>query len=460
MPSIDRRRRRLVAALGGSLFTLGGCLGGESSPTATDTGTPTATLPSTPTESPDPTASDASTPPEQPDGWPRTFEGNVIVLDEDGDDLFGVVANEGTNTSEILSLDADGSTLWSTAFEANDHGQGPNEADEAGWEWSTWPTPEAIYLAAGVRDEWWAVRAFDRSDGTERWSFRTERQLAVRDVTGDALLVTGEEFFVPEHSHDTPEEPLTSHIYRIDRESGAETMLGSLKGVRAATAADGGAYALAGDELVALDDDGVRWRRSLLADGVGVWAAGSRLVTVAADGDRGQAVGFTPDGERQWEQRVPGANSTDTLFVDETLYVGGGTGVVAVRADGTLAWRDGHAGGWFIRDEATERTYTRSGRNAGAATAYGPDGERRWTFDPPSDNAWPDTVTDDAVLVTAITGGHANEPFYTMYAVDRDSGEGAELVSLDSIFSVESVGSRAYVAAGNQIHAYEPAPKR
>lgn len=280
--------------------------------------------------------------------------------------------------------------------------------------------------------------------------------LAVRDVTDDSLVVTSEEIFVPENTHDTAEEPLTSRIYLLDRADGDATEFGSAGGVRAATAVEGRPYVLSTDELVAFGPDGVRWRRLLAGEGVGLWSHGDRLLAIASDGDRCRVAGFSTDGERRWGMRAPDAQSADTLFADGTFYVGGGSGVLAIRPDGTVAWRDGRPAGWFIHDDATDRVYSRSGASADAATAYTAGGTHHWTFDPPSNNAWPTTATDDAVLVIAITGDHASESFYTIYAVDPESGEGSALVGLDTVFSVDSVGDTAYLAVGDEVHAYAP----
>lgn len=90
--------------------------------------------------------------------------------------------------------------------------------------------------------------------------------------------------------------------------------------------------------------------------------------------------------------------------------------------------------------------------------AYAPGGGHRWTFDPGTSDAWPATVTDDAVLVTAMTGEHASEPSYTVYALDPETGRGGALTQVETIFAAEPVGSRAYLAAGSKIHAFEPSP--
>ncbi|MFB6221078.1 MAG: hypothetical protein ABEH90_06530, partial [Halolamina sp.] len=401
-------------------------------------------------------------PPTQPADWPVTFGSNVVALDEDDGDLFAVLIDDTDMTGTLVSLAPDGTVNWDSEFPADEFGNGPDEADEAGWEWSTWVTTERVFLAAGIRHKSWTVRAFRRTTGDELWSFRKERQLAVRDVTPESLLVTAEEMFVPETTHDTPEEPLTSHVYLLDRETGDATRLGSLDGVRGGAATPDGAYLVTVNGVTAFDNAGgsesQRWQRPLSGEGIGVYTHNDRIVTLAKTEDRSEIVGFGPDSERRWQRQAPETHGSDSLFVDGVLYVGGGDGVVAVRADGTVAWRDDRPGGWFIYDDATGRVYTRSGVAADAAAAYGPDGDWRWTFDPDSKNAWPTTVTDQAVLATAITGDHASEPFYTVYAVDPETGDGSELVGLDTIFSVESVGNRAYFAAGRRIHAYEPAP--
>lgn len=457
MPSTDDvRRRRFLGSLGTALFALGGCLS-QRGPASTD-----------PTETPWTTTPDPATPTEeaaQPAGWPLDLDGNVLAVDADDGELFALVGGGSTTDSRLVALAADGSVRWSSAFEANEHGSGPDEPEVGDDGWSTWLTDDSVYLAAGVRHEWWAVRAFDRADGTERWSFRTDRRLRIHAVTDDSLLVTAEEIFVPEHSHDTPEEPLTSELYRLDRSSGEATALGTLGGVVAATVADGESYAIADGRLVALDGSGgQRWSYSLPGPGVELFPGPDGVVAVAKNsgltGGGNRVIGVGPDGERRWRHDVPEANQADVVLADDVVYVGGGEGVAAVRLDGTLAWRDDRPGGWPVVDSSTGWLYTRSGKRAASATAYAPGGGRRWTFEPGSRDAWPATVTDDAVLVTAITGEHASEPGYTVYAVDPETGRGGALTQLDTIFAAEPVGSRVYFAAGSEVHAFEPSPGR
>lgn len=460
MPSTNRtRRRQFLAALGGT-FLLGGCTGRPvGQPSDPDPATESTPTPHTTT--PDPRTPE--TPAPEPGNWPVSLDGNVLSVDAAGGNLFAVVGGGSEPDSRMVSLAADGSVRWATPFEADEHGRGPDEADEGDGGWGTWVTDETVYLASGMRDTRWTVRAFARADGSVRWSFDAERRLAIRAVSENALLVTGEEFFVPEHSHDTPEEPLTSEFHLLDRATGEPTALGRLQGVTAATLAGDEAYAIAGERVVALDGSGgIRWEYSLAGPGVELFSTPSGVAAVAEKsvsvGSGGRVVGVGADGDRQWRHDVPAAHGSDVLLADGTVYVCGGGGVAAVGLDGTVEWRDGRAGGWPVYDADTGRLYTRSGKGADAATAYGPEGGRRWTFAPPSNDAWPATVTDDAVLATAITADHADEPFTTMYAVDPETGEGGALVALDTIFATEPVGGRAYVAAGSDLHAFEPSP--
>ena len=452
------QRRRFLAGLGLSLFAVSGCVGRQA-PESSDPGTERTPTPHTTTPEPDP----SDTPAPEPDGWPVSFDGNVLSVDAAGEALFVVVGGGSESDSKAVALAPDGSVRWETPFEANEHGRGPDEPHEGDGGWGTWVAEDTVYLASGMRHEQWTVRAFARGDGSVRWSYEAERRLAIRDVTADSLLVTGEEIFVPEHSHDTPDDPLVSEVSVLDSETGEATALGSLDGVTAATFHNGDAYAIAGSQVVALDGaGGSRWRYGLPGEGTELHPTAEGVLAVAENdgltGGEGRVIGVSAGGERLWRHDVPTAHDTDVLFADGVLFAGGAAGVAAIRVDGTVAWRDDRAGGWPVYHDATDRLYTRSGRGAGAATAYGPDGNRRWTFDPPSNNAWAAGVTDDAVLATAITGDNADEPFYTMYAVDPETGEGGAMAELDSIFAVEPVGSRAYVAAGSDIHAFEPSP--
>lgn len=461
MPSTTPpQRRRVLATLGTALFGLAGCVDRQGSqPSESDPGTEATPTPHTTT----PETETAETPAPEPGELPVAFDGNVLSVDADSGQLFAVVGGGSGSDSKFVALDPDGTVRWKTSFEANEHGRGPDEPVEGDGGWGSWVTDGTVYLASGMRHEQWSVRAFAREDGSVRWSFDAERQLTIRAVTDDGLLVTGEEFFVPENSHDTPEDPLVSECYLLDRATGEATALGSFPGVTAAAWVNGDAYVAAEGRVVALDGSGgTRWEYSLAGPGTELFAGPDGPVAVTetsgVTGGGGRAVGLSSDGNRQWRHDVPASYPPDVLLVDGTIYAGGGGGVAAVSLDGTVEWRDSMAGGWPVYHAETGRLYTRSGKGQGGVTAYGPSGGRRWTFDPPANNAWPATVTDDAVLATAITGDHADEPFYTMYAVNPETGQGSLLIRLDTIFATEPVGSRAYVAAGSDLHAFEPSP--
>lgn len=453
----SRRAVLKVLAVSG-LIGLAGCSDGDepsSSPTGPPTSSPSPTATTDRTDSPTATATEAG----WVSAWVETFDGNVVALDERGGQLFATVSDDTQDAgTRLYSLTPDdGAVRWRAAFDGEAFGPGPQEPDEPDDGWGTWLTPDRAYLVTGRRDEWHTVRAVDRASGTRLWSARRERELAVRGIHDGTVYATGREYFVPETTHDTPEDPLVSVVYALDAWSGEARWTDRFRGVADVGVGPAGVAVVHGTRATLVGHDGERrWTAALGGGGLGAFVVGDRVLTVSEGGRRESVVrGFTPDGDERWRLTGPDTYGNDMLLDGERLHLGGRR-VLVVEPDGAVAWRDDRPGGWFLRDPATGRVYTRAGRGADAVRAYDADGRERWVFDPPSDNAWPATFTDRAVIATAITGEHASEPFYTTYVVDRTTGEGTELTPQDTIFSMEGVGERVYMAAGRRVHVFEP----
>jgi hypothetical protein len=150
-----------------------------------------------------------------------------------------------------------------------------------------------------------------------------------------------------------------------------------------------------------------------------------------------------PDGAAEWAVSVPGR---DLLVGDERVYAGGDR-VVAVTPASEVAWRDDDLGYWLFRDPDGDTLYARAGRRADRAAAYDVRGSERWTFAPPANDAWPTAATADAAVVTAITGETADEPFYTVYAVDAD-GRATVSLGRDTVFDALGHDGTIHLADG------------
>lgn len=452
----DPSRRTVLGALGATLGTAG-CLGGQSTPTRTATRSPvdhhTATVTHGST-----TGTDAATGTEAgwSSAWVETFDGNVVSLDAHRGTLYAAASRDSRDCTFCAVDPTDGRVRWRQTVDGEALGPGPNEADEPDDGWGAWFAAGRAHLVTGRHDEWSALRTFDLADGWVAWSLRRDRLLQVRGVVDGTLYATGEELFVPAHTHDTPSEPLTSVVYAVDAATGTVQWTDRFDGVGGVGVGPAGVAVHHGTQVTLLSPDGTRqWSTDLGGEGVRAYLADGVVLTVTRIGEETVVRGFDLDGRRLWKHRAPDVSGADALLAGGTLYLGGGS-MLAVRPDGRVRWRHSRPGGWFLREPSTGRLYVRGGRAAGSVSAYAADGSHRWTFDPPSTNAWPDGLTASAVLATAITGDQADEPFYTTYVVDPGTGAASKLVAFDSLFAVEGVGETAYLAVGPRIHAFEP----
>lgn len=468
MPS----RRETLAILATGLSGVAGCIGSpaaesplaEASDTPTRTpGPPPGTDPGSPTDH-EPTDSTTSTADLDPweAAWNLTVDyAHVLGLDAAAGRIYATLSGD-RGPSAVAAVDPAGPAIeWEAPFEgeavAGSHaGYRPIARDG----WGVTVTEDFVYAVTGRADEseWTALHAVDRVSGEKRWSLRRERELAVHGVVDGLVVASGLEFWQPDTTHDTPEEPLTSVVYGIDAADGSVRWTASFEAVADVAVSPDGVFVAAGRRLVGLGLDGRQRFSSVVSvhGGRAVRAAPGRIYYLPDHGGSAELKGFDPDGDRAWRHSLP---VHEVLLDGDRLYAGG-EAVVAIEPDGTIAWRDDQGyGQWLLLGPNRETLFTRSGVGQDRATAYRTsDGERRWTYRPPdlsSPNAWPVAATAEIAVVEGITGEHADDPFTSLYAVDRGSGRATRSTSVEPVFEVTSVDG-AVVLAGSAIIGLEP----
>lgn len=436
-------RRRVLALVAGALAGTAGCLdGGPGATPAADDDTPT-TLDDGPTTTP------GDLPAWTPE-WTRSFDaGNVLAVDTGGDELYLTLSSEG-GPSVVAAVDpSGGDELWRTESggEAVDGSHAGDQGIARG-QWGVTVAEDAVYAVAGPVEErrWTALHTLERASGDRRWSLERDRELGVAGVEDGLVVATGLEFFPgPDEtpvSHQSPDEPLSTVVYGIEPDDGTVRWDRTFSGVAdVATAADR-VHVAAGDRLVGLDHDGETAFTYDQGPPVQVEAVEGRAYYLAGEDEAAATVhGVAPGGSADWTRDLPVAE----LLVDDGRLYAAGDAVLAVDPDGTVAWRDDDHGQWLLPTPGGETLYTRAGGAADRVTAYDAAGGERWTFDPPSTNAWPEAATDDAVAVTAITAEEG--PFNTVYAVDAD-GVATAALDVETVFEAAALGGTIYLADG------------
>lgn len=462
---VSRRDALRLGAAG--LASLVGCAGSPS------TGSPTPTPAPIPSDAatPDPTDRVSSEPTDSPtpvplENWESDWAlhpdyEHVLGLDVAGGSLYATLSDE-RGPSAVSAVDPSAPAMeWETELEGEAVGgsaAGSRPIARDGW--GVTVADDAVYAVTGRADsyEWTALSALDRASGERRWSVRRDRELTVHGVVSGLVVATGREFFEPDSAHDVPEEPLTSVVYCIAAADGDVRWTASFDGVVDVGVADDGVYIAAGQQLVGLGLDGSR-RFSYDGgshEGRAVRAVRGRVYYLTDRGDRSVIHGVDPDGDRAWQTTQP---VHEVLLDGDRLYAGG-EAVLALEPDGTIAWRDTSGyGQWLLLGPDGDMLFTRAGRGQDRATAYRTsDGTRRWTYRPPdlsSRDAWPVAVTTDTAVVEGITAEDADDPFTTLYRVDRQRGRGTRSVAVEPVFDVESVDGTV-VVAGSSILALEP----
>lgn len=375
---------------------------------------------------------------------------HVLGLDSAGGLLYATLSrNHGP--SAIAAIDpTEQSVLWQTESEGEAVGGSHATYQHISRDqWGVTLTDDTVYAVSGPAEdrEWSAIHALDRTSGERRWSIQRERELAVAGVADGVVVATGLEFFPPPGttpvSHQTPESPLSTIVYGIDAADGTVRWTREFVAVQDISVGAGGISVAAGDQFVRLGRDGTTQFTYDHGTATRVADAAERIFYLTGDGADAVLHGIAASGDAAWQHPLP---VKELLVADDRLYAGD-EAVVAVDADGTIAWHDADHGQWLLLDPGRDTLYTRSTVQADAATAYDVTGKERWTFDPPSNNAWPVAATRDAVVVAAITGDHADEPFHTIYSVTAN-GKATATLGKDTVFDAVGFNGTVYLADG------------
>lgn len=466
--------RRRALQLGAAAFAAAaGCLDRTRSDgtTPTDTGETADTPGEGTTPGATPTADDATptaaehdaptrTPgdvPEWEPEWTMSFEGWRVLGLAAADGVVYATLDSTDGPAAVAAVEPGGQSVrWQSESEGEAvPGSHVSDRGNARGQWGVTVVDETVYTVAGlVRGrEWSAIHALDRETGERRWSVRRERELAVAGVRDGVVVATGLEFFPPPGetplpTHGTPDEPLATAVYGLDPGDGTVRWTETFLDVEEVAVGDG-VYVAAGDRLVGLGPDGARRFTYDRGPATSVEAAEEGVFYLTGEDDTATIHRLGPNGDRGWTLEVP----VGELLLDGSRLYAGGDAVVAVESDGAVTWRDRAHGRWLLVDPDRDTLYTRSGTRADAASAYDAADGKRWTFDPPSNNAWPEAATQDALMVTSITGG---QQFNTVYAVDAD-GHARAARGVDHVVDALGTDGTVYVANGDSaLLALEP----
>lgn len=451
------RRDALQLAGSALLGSLAGCSGGADAPE--QTGTPTSTSPpsTAPTSTPEetPTSTEDTSTPEELDewepAWRRTVpENHALGLDVFDGSLYATLSNDRGGPSAVVDVDpSDGSARWRTTFEGEtEHGSDAGYRATVRSGWGVTLTDDHVYSVHGRYNDWTALDALDRATGKRLWSLRRERRLAVHGVTSDVVIATGREFFQPETTHDTPEEPLVSALYGIDVDTGEVRWRDEFAGVIDVAVGDDAAYVAAGSRLVAVGLDGERrWTVESDREARTARVAGERVYYVAGGGDISSVYGLNRSGDREWSQNL----AIDEVLLDGDRLYAAGTVTLALDLDGSVVWRDDAHGSSLLLDDRRETLYTRSGGQRTRAYDL-PGGDELWSFAPEEKYGWPLAATAE----TAVVEGYA--PDRALYAVDRGGGEAYKRYDVGdrTPFGAASIDGRVFVGIDDVLFGFDP----
>jgi|GEM_PF-4694706 len=476
-------RRRTLALAGGVLASLTGCLGdGDEAgngadggtPTGTDDAAPTPAPSATPTPGPEGTPTVAGTdrpdrtadrvtaappatvtrvsadlPDWTADRWVDTDHAHVLGIDA-GDGRLYVTMGDEDGPSAVAALSPGGAEFdWVQSFAGEPTAGSLHEPTDTAQIWGVTVEDGAVYSVHGRAEsyEWTALHALDPGSGTHRWSFERERYLGVAGFLDGAVVVRATEFFEPEHSHDTPEEPLETTVYAVDPGGGDSQWSASVAGTNALAVGSDAVYVATGRTLSAYGSGGeLRWERALPATVRLATVLGDTVVcSVGESADDSSLVGVSTDGANRWT--VP-LSTRWFVPVGDRAYVGNDS-VAAVTADGTVAWRVPAPAHDPLLAADGSRLYTRTNVRMNAVDAYDlPGGDRPYRFVTPSDNGWPVAATSETLVAEAITPEKAD--FTSLFAVDAATGEPRAVYRpSDSVMTVLGFDGDVYAAFGD-----------
>ncbi|MGQ5517965.1 outer membrane protein assembly factor BamB family protein [Halococcus saccharolyticus] len=372
----------------------------------------------------------------------------VLGLDTADNRLFATLS-ENNGPSAVAAIDpAEQSIIWQMKSEGEPVGGSHASYQRiARGQWGVTLANETVYAVTGRVGErrWGAVQALDQATGERRWSLRRNREFALAGVTADLVVATGLEFSERRTvSHTTTGSPLSTVVYGLDSANGKVRWTREFIGVQDVAVNSNGVYVAVADRLVGLELDGKRRFAYEYGPATRVEAATERVFYLTGKDAASTLHGVGPNGSVDWQHDLP----IHELLLDGNRLYAGGKAVVTVETDGTIVWRDDTYGEWLLLDPDGDTLYTRSRIRSDAATAYDVAGKKRWTFDPPSNNAWPEAATNDALIVSAITGDTANQPFLTVYAINSQ-GQPTASLGKETVFDATGLSDTAYLADGN-----------
>lgn len=463
-------RRCALAFAGGALAALTGCLQGPTGTAGTDNATdtpadsPTSTPPPAgtstvagtdrttrtddrPDAAPDRvTRVDGDLPEWTPSQWVDVGYENVLGIDAVGSRLYVTMGDErGDSAVAALSPGRD-SFDWrqSCAGEAEAGTQAtPVDAND---NWGVTVADGTVYSVHGRGDssEWTTLHALDASTGRRRWRFERERGLGVVGFLDDSVLVRATEFFEPDHSHDTPEGPLETTVYAVDRASASARWSVSAAPLAATAVGSDAVYVASGRTVTAYAPGGERRWTSRAGDTVRLMTVvdGTVVLSVGPGPEGSSLVGLSTAGETRW--RVP-LGTRALVPHDGRVYVADES-VAAVAADGNVAWQTPAHGHELL--PAGDRLYTRTDVRMNAVDAYTlPGGKRAFRFVTPSNNGWPLAATADTLVAEAITPDEAD--FTSLFAVDASTGNPRGVYRpTDTVFTATGFDGAVYAGFG------------
>ncbi len=457
-------RRAVLALLGGCL---GGCLGDRDGG-AEPTGRPTPSPARVGGQSPETSASDdpdeapdPNVPPENwpPDAWTPEWTHSLSVSHVVGldavDGRLVVTATDNRGTTVVQSYDPRSrSVRWSREFRGEAVENAMVDRPQVHRNWGVTDAGDTLLTVTGrASDQQWSeLRALDAETGEERWSLRRNRTLLVRGLHDGGLYVLAREVRPTPTGHyhgsatPTPE-PLDAAVLAVDVADGSVRWRREFTGVGAVAADDAGVYVAEMNRLLGFDHGGTRrWSVQGNSRGEAVFAGASVVYFVTRPSwDRTVVRGVGHGGAVRWRHRF---DADEAVQHGTRLYVAGDR-LHAVRPDGSTAWNSPGYAGRLTFGPAGERVYVRTGRRADAVSPVDlGDGSRTWTFDPPIDNAWPESATEETVVAGGIgdTGEGVGQP---LYRVDASSGEAtARYLDRDPI-TTHPLGDHVFVGTSD-----------
>ncbi len=265
------------------------------------------------------------------------------------------------------------------------------------------------------------LHALNYETGEHEWSIQREKRLLVRGMASGSVYVVGIDTSKKETSHshgsDTPTPvPLDAELLAVDRKDGLIRWSRRFTGVGDVRADDRGVYVVEMNCVEGFGHNGDRmWtvRGDHRGDAVFPGEEITFFVTKPR-WDRMFVRGVTSSGEVRWGKQF---DADTAVLYEGVLYVARDS-LWAVRADGAISWRSPGNASRLVFEEDGDEMYVRSGKQGDAVGEVAlDDGTRRWRFDPPISNAWPEVVSAG----TLVAGG-IGDIGTSLYHVDTTNG--------------------------------------